>query len=54
MTAIGKPYWQEGWLKQHDRLAEAIGAQAERAPLIISVDLHSIGVGRMHRAGRSI
>ena len=51
-TAVGKPYWQEGWLKQHDRLAEAIGAQAERAPLIISGDLHAIGVGRMHRAGQ--
>lgn len=26
-TAIDKPYWQEGWLRQHDRLAEAIGQQ---------------------------
>jgi hypothetical protein len=51
-TAVPKPYWQEGWLKQHDRLAEAIAGQTERAPLIISGDLHAIGVGRMHRAGQ--
>ena len=50
-TAVRKPYWQEGWLKQHDRLAQAVGAQTERAPLIVSGDLHAIGVGRMHRAG---
>ncbi|HJN42881.1 MAG: hypothetical protein CL477_18835 [Acidobacteria bacterium] len=47
-----KPYWQEGWLKQHDRLAQAIAGQTERASLIISGDLHAIGVGRMHRAGQ--
>jgi hypothetical protein len=51
-TAVPKPYWQEGWLKQHDRLAQAIAGQTERAPLIISGDLHAIGVGRMHRAGQ--
>jgi len=50
-TAVRKPYWQEGWLSQHDRLAQALGAQTGRAPLIISGDLHAIGVGRMHRAG---
>ena len=51
-TAIEKPYWQSGWLRQHDRLVQAIGGQAERAGLIISGDLHAIGVGRLHRAGR--
>lgn len=50
-TAVAKPYWQEGWLKQHDRLTAAISAQQGRAPLVISGDLHAIGVGRMHRAG---
>ena len=50
-TAVPKPYWQAGWLTQHDRLAQAVGAQAERAPLIVSGDLHALGVGRMHRAG---
>ncbi len=51
-TAITKPYWQEGWLHQHDRLVQAIGGQTERAPIVISGDLHAIGVGRIHRAGR--
>ena len=50
-TAIEKPYWQEGWLRQHDRLAAALASQRNRAPLVISGDLHAIGIGRMHRAG---
>ena len=49
--AVEKPYWQSGWLRQHDRLIQAMGSQAERAPLVISGDLHAVGVGRMHRAG---
>jgi hypothetical protein len=48
---IAKPYWQSGWLKQHDRLIEAIAAMRSRAPLIISGDLHAIGIGRMLRSG---
>ena len=51
-TAVIKPYWQEGWLKQHDRLAQAFGENAERAGIVVSGDLHAIGVGRMHRTGR--
>ena len=50
-TAIEKPYWQEGWLKQHDRLAAAMGSQTQRAPLVISGDLHAIGAGRIQRTG---
>ena len=50
-TSVSKPYWQEGWLRQHDRLAESLSGMPERVPLIISGDLHAIGVGRMHRAG---
>ena len=50
-TAVEKPHWQEGWLRQHDRLAQAIGRQAERVGLVISGDLHAIAVGRIHRAG---
>ena len=50
-TGIAKPYWQPGWLKQHDRLTAAISAQETREALVISGDLHAIGVGRMHRAG---
>ena len=47
-----KPYWQSGWLKQHDRLIEAMGAMKGRRPLIISGDLHAIGIGRMERSGK--
>ena len=50
-TAIDKPYWQEGWLRQHDRLAAALSAQTERVPLVVSGDLHAIGTGRFSRAG---
>ena len=46
-----KPYWQPGWLKQHDRLIEAMTANKGRVPLIISGDLHAIGIGRMLRSG---
>ena len=48
---IPKPYWQAGWLKQHDRLMAAIGAMKGRAPLVMSGDLHAIGAGRMLRSG---
>ena len=51
-TAVPKPYWQSGWLQQHDRLVQAITAQSSRVPLLVSGDLHAIGVGRMHRAGK--
>ncbi|MCY4598323.1 MAG: hypothetical protein OXF27_00160, partial [Acidobacteria bacterium] len=50
-TAAAKDYWQAGWLRQHDRLVEAIAGQRERAPLVVSGDLHAIGMGRIHRAG---
>lgn len=47
-----KPYWQPGWLKQHDRLIEAMAAAKSRVPLVISGDLHAIAIGRMLRSGR--
>jgi phosphodiesterase/alkaline phosphatase D-like protein len=50
-TAKPKPYWQPGWLKQHDRLMEAIAAVRERVPLVMSGDLHAVAVGRMMRSG---
>jgi hypothetical protein len=46
-----KPYWQSGWLKQHDRLMEAMTNMRNRAPLVISGDLHDIAIGRMLRSG---
>ena len=50
-VAARKPYWQSGWLAQHDRLMTALGGMKERTPLVISGDLHDIGIGRMLRAG---
>jgi hypothetical protein len=46
-----KPYWQSGWLKQHDRLMQAMSAMRSRSPLVISGDLHATGIGRMLRSG---
>jgi hypothetical protein len=45
---VPKPYWQPGWLKQHDRLMEAIGAMKGRAPVVMSGDLHAIGGAPVH------
>ncbi len=50
-TAVPKPYWPEGWLAQHDRLVGAMSAMRERSPLVVSGDLHAIGLGTMQRAG---
>ena len=46
-----KPYWQSGWLKQHDRLMAAMSAMRGRVPLVMSGDLHAIAIGRMLRTG---
>ncbi|MBI4968854.1 MAG: hypothetical protein HZC25_12125 [Rhodospirillales bacterium] len=50
-TAKPKPYWQTGWLKQHDRLMEAASAMSGRVPLFVSGDLHALAEGRMLRTG---
>ena len=47
-----KPYWQSGWLKQHDRLMETMTNMKGRVPLVISGDLHAIAIGRMLRSGK--
>ncbi len=46
-----KPYWQRGWLSQHDRLMQSISAMRGRIPLVVSGDLHAIGEGHMMRSG---
>ena len=46
-----KPYWQSGWLTQHDRLMAAMSAMRGRVPLAVSGDLHAIAIGRMLRTG---
>ena len=52
-TAMAKPYWQAGWLKQHDRLMAAAAAMPGRIPLVVSGDLHAIAEGRMLRCGEA-
>lgn len=46
-----KPYWQQGWREQHDRLLQAASSMRERIPLFISGDLHSIAEERIFRTG---
>jgi hypothetical protein len=46
-----KPFWQEGWLKQHDRLMASMAAMKGRRPLVISGDLHAVALGQMVRCG---
>ena len=46
-----KPYWQPGWLKQHDRLMAAMSAMNGRAPLVVSGDMHAVAFGKMQRSG---
>jgi hypothetical protein len=50
-VARPKPYWQRGWLAQHDRLMASLSAMSGRIPLVVSGDLHAIGEGRMLRSG---
>ncbi len=46
-----KPYWQQGWLSQHDRVLEAIHRMPERIPLVISGDIHKSAHARILRVG---
>jgi len=50
-TAVAKPYWQTGWLRQHDRLMQALTAMDRRVPLVVSGDLHAVGMGHIRRSG---
>jgi hypothetical protein len=50
-TKIPKPYWQPGWLKQHDRLMTAMSEMKGRVPFVISGDMHAIAIGKMLRSG---
>jgi hypothetical protein len=46
-----KPYWQTGWIKQHDRLLQAMSATKHRTPLVISGDLHASALGKITQTG---
>ena len=47
-----KPYWQRGWLSQHDRLMQGLSEMPGRIPLVVSGDLHATAEGRMMRSGQ--
>ncbi len=50
-TKIHKPYYQEGWLKQHDRLMRTLSEMKGRVPIWISGDMHAHGEARLLRGG---
>ena len=50
-TAKPKPFWQPGWMAQHDRLIKGLAAMPRRVPLVVSGDLHAIGIGKILRSG---
>jgi hypothetical protein len=50
-TKVTKPYWQSGWMNQHDRLVAAMTSRQGRIPLTISGDLHAVAIGKMLRSG---
>ena len=47
----GKYMWQEGWWQQHQRLLAALCSQRHRRALVVSGDLHALGVARIERSG---
>jgi phosphodiesterase/alkaline phosphatase D-like protein len=47
-----KPYWQAGWLAQHDRIVSMIAAMKRSTRLMVSGDLHAVAAGEIRRAGR--
>jgi hypothetical protein len=49
-TAKSKDFWQEGWLRQHDRLLASASAM-KRLPLFLNGDLHSIAEMTIERSG---
>jgi hypothetical protein len=46
-----KPYWQTGWIKQHDRLLKSMSDMEGRIPLVVSGDLHASALGRIVQTG---
>jgi hypothetical protein len=52
-TAQRKPYWQSGWLAQHDRLMRAISDRRSGVPLVVGGDMHATAAGTIQRSGGS-
>jgi phosphodiesterase/alkaline phosphatase D-like protein len=53
VTDRPKPYWQPGWLAQHDRLIQAISERRRGVPLVVGGDLHATAAGTIRRSGRA-
>jgi hypothetical protein len=51
VTDRPKPFWQPGWLAQHDRLMRAIGARRRGVPLVVGGDMHATAAGTIRRSG---
>ena len=51
VTDRPKPYWQQGWLTQHDRLLRAISERRRGVPLIVGGDMHATAAGTIRRSG---
>jgi hypothetical protein len=51
-TAQPKPFWQAGWLAQHDRLLRAISERRRGVALMVGGDLHATAAGTIQRSGR--
>ena len=50
-TEREKYFWQEGWLRQHQRLLESLTSQSQRTGIVLSGDLHAIGHSVLERSG---
>jgi phosphodiesterase/alkaline phosphatase D-like protein len=48
-----KPYWQAGWLSQHDRILTAVSGRKHGAPLLIGGDIHATAAATVTRTGNS-
>ncbi|MDX1983689.1 MAG: hypothetical protein SFV51_25675 [Bryobacteraceae bacterium] len=52
-TKVEKPYYQQGWLKQHDRLMQTLSSMKGRVPIWISGDMHAHGEARLLRGAEA-
>jgi len=43
--------WKRGWWDQHQRLLDVLTSQSRRTALIVSGDLHALGLARIDRSG---
>jgi hypothetical protein len=50
-TSLPKPYWQSGWMAQHDRLMRAISARRRGVALVVGGDMHATAAGTIERTG---